>query len=264
MKKSDHISNHPDGNNPQDEEMPVVPACMNCGTSLTGNFCFECGQKASTKRLSYRAVLSALSENLLGLESRLLHTLIDLTIRPGVLIRDYVNGSRIPYINPFRLYLFIVAVNFALVSLVGSGMGSEVHSNEESSGDNFVQLQISLVFAVLILPISLGLRLFHYRDDYNFTEHYTFVLYVLTQSVLYMILFDLIALLFTGEMLHGDAEGIIFLAAFSIYMLWAGRVFYKHSLLMMSAAFISALVISLMCLMVISLFLLLFTDILQL
>lgn len=88
--------------------------CLNCGTVFQGNYCPGCGQKADTGRLTVRHAL----ENLLGVlasaDKGLLHTLHELLLRPGYMMRDYVRGHRVEYVRPIQL-LFLLATIYLIV-----------------------------------------------------------------------------------------------------------------------------------------------------
>ena len=83
--------------------------CPTCETHFCGNFCPNCGQPAAMKRYSARlAFLHFLDA--WGLGSDILYrTLRDLLLRPGYLIRDYLNGKRMAYFPPIKLMFLVLA-----------------------------------------------------------------------------------------------------------------------------------------------------------
>lgn len=88
--------------------------CLNCGTTLTGQYCGNCGQRASTRLISIWQLLREAFGDLLELDSRLWRTLIPLTIRPGKLTRDYLEGRRARFMPPFRTYLVLSIIFFLI------------------------------------------------------------------------------------------------------------------------------------------------------
>lgn len=83
--------------------------CANCGNEFTANFCPVCGQKAGVGRITWEAVRQGIML-LWGMESRsLLYTLLQLLLRPGYLISDYISGRRQVSYPPVKM-LFIVAI----------------------------------------------------------------------------------------------------------------------------------------------------------
>ncbi len=90
-------------------------ACLNCGATLGGQYCGNCGQRAASRLISIWELLKDAFGDLLELDSRLWRTLIPLLIRPGQLTRDYLRGRRAHYMPPFRMYL-VLSIVFFLVA----------------------------------------------------------------------------------------------------------------------------------------------------
>ena len=89
--------------------------CLNCGSTLSGQYCGNCGQRAQTRLISIWQLLREAFGDLLELDSRLWRTFIPLTIRPGKLTRDYLEGRRARFMPPFRTYL-VLSIIFFLVA----------------------------------------------------------------------------------------------------------------------------------------------------
>ncbi len=95
-------------------QLPDHPDCLNCGTPLNGQYCGQCGQRASSRLISLWELLSDAFGDLLELDSRLWRTVIPLLARPGKLTRDYLEGRRARYMPPFRMYLVLSVVFFVV------------------------------------------------------------------------------------------------------------------------------------------------------
>ena len=89
-----------------------IGECLNCGTTLSGQYCGNCGQRAKSRMISIWELLKDAFGDLLELDSRLWRSLIALLIRPGKLTRDYLEGRRARYMPPFRTYLVLSIVFF--------------------------------------------------------------------------------------------------------------------------------------------------------
>ncbi len=96
-------------------EPQPLEACLNCGTALSGQYCGNCGQRATSRLISVWELLRDAFGDLLELDSRLWRTLIPLIIRPGQLTRDYLEGRRARFMPPFRMYL-VLSIVFFLVA----------------------------------------------------------------------------------------------------------------------------------------------------
>lgn len=92
-----------------------VPDCLNCGAHLRGQYCGHCGQRSRSRLISLWELIRDAFGDLFELDSRLWQTLVPLTIRPGQLTRDYLQGRRARYMPPFRMYL-VLSLLFFLVA----------------------------------------------------------------------------------------------------------------------------------------------------
>lgn len=88
------------------------PVCLNCGSSLHGQFCSRCGQEAVSDP-SLRRWLGDLAEDLFNLDSRAWRTVRTLMIAPGRLSEEYRAGRRARWVAPMRLYLITSLLVFA-------------------------------------------------------------------------------------------------------------------------------------------------------
>lgn len=89
--------------------------CANCGHTYSGNYCPVCGQKAGDKHITWRLV----GQNFLkawGIDSSSLpSTLLQLILRPGYLIGDYLDGHRRVSYPPVNM-LFVVTVVYLIIT----------------------------------------------------------------------------------------------------------------------------------------------------
>ncbi|MFT5103929.1 MAG: hypothetical protein ACI86C_001590 [Candidatus Latescibacterota bacterium] len=96
--------------------------CLNCKHQLTLSdvYCSYCGQLNTTKTLSLKDFFGEFLGSLFTYDSRLRYTIRDLLFRPGVITRNYVNGQRLRYANPFRFFLSVSIIYFVLQGLIGT------------------------------------------------------------------------------------------------------------------------------------------------
>ncbi|ABI78150.1 putative membrane protein [Hyphomonas neptunium ATCC 15444] len=99
--------------------------CRNCGAALEGDFCHVCGQSAQSVRRPFWALLAESLETLFAVDGRLARTVPDLLLRPGRMTRAYLDGQRMRFIPPFRLYVVASLLFFVLLPLV-TGQGLSV------------------------------------------------------------------------------------------------------------------------------------------
>lgn len=92
--------------------------CLNCGAELHGDYCHACGQKASAHHLGMHDVAHDAMHELLHLDGKILQTMKLLLFRPGQLTREFIEGRRVRYVSPIRLYLTWSVIFFALTAIV--------------------------------------------------------------------------------------------------------------------------------------------------
>ncbi len=94
--------------------------CLNCETPLdrSDRYCPNCSQLNSTKKLHFRDIFNELFAGLFAYDSRLALTLRNLLFKPGKISKDYVEGKRMRYANPFRFYLSLSIIFFLLSGLL--------------------------------------------------------------------------------------------------------------------------------------------------
>ena len=93
-------------------------ACLNCGTPIAGAHCVVCGQASDVHVLSMKEVAGDVTHSLLHLDSRVWRTLRLLALKPGELTREFIAGRHQRYLPPFRLYLAVSILFFALSALL--------------------------------------------------------------------------------------------------------------------------------------------------
>jgi hypothetical protein len=95
-----------------------ITHCENCGTPLAGEFCSQCGQHAIDYRRSiFRVVLDA-ADSFLNWDTKFLHSMNQLLIRPWQLTNDFNAGRRARYVHPLRLYLIASIVFFLMARAI--------------------------------------------------------------------------------------------------------------------------------------------------
>lgn len=86
--------------------------CLNCGHSVSDEYCAHCGQKSDTARIT---PVLFIKNDVLGsiwhVEARFLNTLKEILIKPGITATNYISGKRIRYYNFISLLLILFGFN---------------------------------------------------------------------------------------------------------------------------------------------------------
>ncbi len=93
--------------------------CLNCKVPLDiiDRYCHNCGQINTTKKLSLKDFFNEFFASLFSYDSRLRHTIVALLFKPGKISKEYIEGKRIKYANPFRFYLSVSILFFIINGL---------------------------------------------------------------------------------------------------------------------------------------------------
>ncbi|GAB3780191.1 DUF3667 domain-containing protein [Dyella agri] len=94
--------------------------CANCATPLVGEFCHECGQSMHSVLKPMHHMVEETVETVLHIDSRIVHTLPPLFVKPGFLTLEYFSGRRVRYIAPFRLMFVLSLLCFFVLHLATS------------------------------------------------------------------------------------------------------------------------------------------------
>lgn len=90
--------------------------CLNCRAVLSGPFCADCGQRDVPPYPSVRELAVDAVSEFSGWDGRLASTLRAVIQHPGMLTHEFLEGRRVRYISPLRLYLTASLVYFLIAA----------------------------------------------------------------------------------------------------------------------------------------------------
>lgn len=152
--------------------------CRNCHYPMVdlGEYCYHCGQKYTTGRISFGRLMSEAFEAIFNFDSKIFRTLGALFV-PGKLTREYFEGRHKRYVNPMRLFFVMAVLLFAVISfLVGDDLRRTLRENVEEServayqADFLDQLDSAQTDILQVygdeppLPAALDSMVHHFRD----------------------------------------------------------------------------------------------------
>ncbi len=209
--------------------------CLNCGEAISGNYCSRCGQKSDVKRYTLKYFFSEL-KSITDFDLDFLRTVKAMIIQPGIFIRKYLYGARKNYISPFKYLFIVLAFNFALAFILGKPAFAPVkfYSNENNLIiDQSIVFLTNLFTIVFMFPLAAGILLFHRKDDFVFLEYFAFMIYIISHSILMLIIVQLILKL-TAINIPELVRVSIWIIIFSITYLFSYLNFFtgrkKHKL----------------------------------
>ena len=109
----------------------ILTECLNCNKPLDSDdvFCSYCGQK-NVEKLSFSNFLGQLISGFFSYDSRFSKTIIPLLFKPGKVSRDYIEGKRKKYVNPFQMYLHVSILFFLILGWTNSS-GYKINTNND-------------------------------------------------------------------------------------------------------------------------------------
>ena len=208
--------------------------CPTCGTHFEGNYCPRCGQSAMIGRYSFKKAF-LLFLDVWGLGNRgMFRTLRDLILRPGYMIRDYLQGMQMAYFPPFKMFFLLTALSILVDTSLNIKMENRtqvvyeqitqnmnqalkekiqnaeedtqqaIEKGQEATNDlsqgiyDWVMKHISVVMIVLLLLLSGPLYLFFRKrpayPDIKYSEFFVTMVYITNMLAIYSIVLNFFCL----------------------------------------------------------------------
>ncbi|MGB3607787.1 MAG: DUF3667 domain-containing protein [Psychroserpens sp.] len=176
--------------------------CGNCNTQVTleQQFCSQCGEKTTFKRLSLKSIVGSFFSDLISYDNKFLKTFKVLSIKPELVIESYIQGFRRTYVNPLTylgLTITLIGFQFFILNrffpelLRGDTFFATKPDNSSSPFDinSFLNTfyQYQGILTVLLIPLYgfASRLLFLDFKKHNLAEH--FIINIYANSHLYII-----------------------------------------------------------------------------
>lgn len=194
--------------------------CKNCGSLVYAGkaYCSDCGAKWIEKRITLRSVGADFADMYIGLDTRFVRTFVDLFKRPEAVIKGFIDGRRMGYVDAIR-YLFISLFLSGIFIFLLKKMDIEMFDPQElrtvyenmGYNEEMINTQISFMsgytafvqdymsFIILLsIPIYafLGKLTFWGKRYYNYTEQVVVQLYTYSQVAIALAPLNLIVIYF--------------------------------------------------------------------
>lgn len=224
--------------------------CKNCTYKINekDSFCKECGAKIIKERITLNNLFSNLTVAL-GWDSNFFITLRFLLYKPHIVLKEYIDGTRKKFTNPFSFFVIIVAISlftfnqysdkYIQMSTDLNLQQTEITEIELSNSENefngleifgfknpieFHKFQMKYYnfFAFLFLPFYTLIAFIVFRKPYNFGEHLVINTYLQSITILLGLILFLFSLIFGINMF---GTGILILPFF--YYCFAYKKLYK-------------------------------------
>lgn len=212
--------------------------CKNCKNPVDGNYCKNCGQALKVDRITFARLLEETSESILQINRGLFFTLKELSLRPGHMLQEFLDGQRKNHFKPIAYLLTLSTIYFIITQFTQqntwladffSGWKEGASESDENLNGIAIISWVSKNYAyttVLLVPIfSVASFLSFWKLGYNYMEHVVINAYITGHEAIIYSLFTMLGVFYPNY----------YLALFSFicsisYTWWVYRQFFqKHS-----------------------------------
>lgn len=205
--------------------------CKNCERIFEGNFCPNCGQSSHEHRINAHYFLHDIPHSVFHVDGGFLYTLKMLFTKPGIMIKEFLEGKRARHFRPFAYVMIMTAISALIVKiLVWIKTKILLHYNPSeiiSRNENFFEHYFS-IFIFLMIPVAALITwLFFFKGKYNFWEHFLANTYISAQlNIIWIIshFISLIAVVFTKRNFEVNLD-LLFIFFMMAFLYLYGSVF---------------------------------------
>lgn len=197
--------------------------CKNCEFRFHGKYCPNCSQKAGTGRLKVSNVSHELWHSFTHTDKGFLALAKDMVVHPGMVIREYLQGKRKKYFNPYTFYLLVTALNIFIVRLVYQYEDKKLGIRNEFG--QWIGEHSNIIVLCAMPFMALWLILIYVNKRINYAESVTLLFFAIGIANLFRCLLNL--LYFPLISYHHDTrlwvDVIAYVFIFYVLVSWDGR-----------------------------------------
>lgn len=192
--------------------------CKNCDAVFNGNFCPNCSQSASTRRIDAHYILHDIPHSVLHIDKGLPYTFFRLSINPGKALLEYLNGKRVSFFKPFAYVIILSTISSLFIKIASK----DTHVNTDKNiFFLFTHYPSLLIFALIPLVAFISWLVF-IKQKLNYWEHFLMHTYLAAQINIILMILHLISI--SGIL--SSANMVLKLTLFNcIYMTYHGYTF---------------------------------------
>ena len=209
--------------------------CKNCTTEVNSNFCPNCGQPTSLKRIDGKYILHEVG-HLLHFERGILFTIKELITNPGQNVRNYLAENRSRLVKPV-IFIIVTSLIYTLCNRFfhfEDGYVKYLDNTKSTTTEIFKWVQGNYGYANIIMGVFIALwtKLFFKKHEFNFFEILILLCFVMGIGMLIYSVFGI-----TQGLIGINLMQIASIIGF-VYTTWAiGHFFDKKKILSFVKAF---------------------------
>lgn len=170
-------------------------SCLNCGHSVSDEFCPHCGQKTDTARITPQSLIK---NDILGsvwhFEAKFFNTLKNILFRPGKTAMNYISGKRIRYSSFIPLLLVLFSFNVLGLHYYEKFASPETLA-EDSEVKDFLSKYSKAILFVIIPMLAVNAYFIFRRIKLNIAEHFIIGTVSLLGILILFLLDDMVSLI---------------------------------------------------------------------
>ena len=213
--------------------MVPMKHCKNCYHILKGNYCSNCGQKATTGRITFRYLLEIFLQIFTHLEHGFLYTSKELLIRPGITMHDYLTGHRKKLESTIG-YIVVWAglewlIRKGVINLFGYKFLHSEYETPEYEQVRFFYDQHSSWFVFIIVPfVATIIYLLMGKPRYNLAEITAVTIYGFgTYHILQLFSSTILLGIIFQVNIRSWQIGVFYNVIGAVWIFWSSYDFFK-------------------------------------
>ncbi len=174
-----------------------ITTCRNCGEYIEKNYCTHCGQKHSDHRIHLKSLLHDIPHAIFHVDNGFFFNVKQLFRRPGMAIRDYLEGRRKPFFHPITYLAILLVFNLFAVKVTNlhyydeqellSMSPKEVQFIKEYDASQWWFLEHTYLYMLIAIPLCTVFCFYFFRlfkQKLNFAENAIILMFIIAQGVL--------------------------------------------------------------------------------
>lgn len=185
--------------------------CCNCGNDFVGRFCPVCSQREDLGPITWKSVLRSIGE-VWGLNNRsLFYSVVQLLLRPGYFIGDYISGKRQVSFPPVKMLALMALLGIVVDYLAGSATSVVFDNDFDFEGDKMLFIDNAfewmnlhpdfmsvIILSYLILPNYLIFRFAPRNNRHTLPQGFFIQVFTAVVFLLINMWYDLTAMAWTA------------------------------------------------------------------
>lgn len=169
--------------------------CKKCNSEINGNFCSNCGQAISVKRINGEYILHEIG-SVFNLQKGIFVTMKELLTKPGQCIRVFITEDRNRLVKPI-VFVIISSLIYTIAARLFNFQDGYIYFSDDKETTQtliFSWIQSNYGYANLLIAIfiSMWIKIFFKKYNYNIFEILILLCFVMGMMMLIFSVFGIV------------------------------------------------------------------------